>query len=178
MRYLTGFLLSLAVIAATADVSASSLDAAKKKGYSPDVHCLAQNIYFEARGEPMVGKVAVAHVVLNRAADRRWPRKVCSVIKQGGYKKRHRCQFSWWCDGRSDEPVNRAAWKESLHVAKLIKKGVANDPTNGSLWYHAISVSPSWAKKLDRYARIGQHIFYTDPKRAPKQVADASLGGR
>ena len=126
MRYLTGLVLSLAVIAATAEVSAAGLKDAKKAGNSPDLHC----------------------------------------------------QFSWWCDGRSDEPVNRAAWKESLHVAKLIKKGVANDPTNGSLWYHAISVSPSWAKKLDRYARIGQHIFYTDPKRAPKQVADASLGGR
>lgn len=175
MRYLTGFLLSLAVIAATADVSASSLDNGKKADYSPDLHCLAQNIYFEARGEPMVGKVAVGHVVLNRAADRRWPRRVCSVIKQGGYKKRHRCQFSWWCDGRSDQPVNRVAWKESLHVAKMIKMGVANDPTNGALWYHAVSVMPAWAKKLDRYARIGQHIFYTDPKRAPKQVADASL---
>jgi N-acetylmuramoyl-L-alanine amidase len=108
------------------------------------------------------------------AADRRWPRRVCSVIKQGGYKKRHRCQFSWWCDGRSDKPMDRAAWKESLHVAKMIKTGVVNDPTNGALWYHAVSVSPSWAKKLDRYARIGQHIFYTDPKRKPQQVADAS----
>lgn len=176
MRYLTGFLLSLAVVAATADVSASSLKNGKKAGYSADLHCLAQNIYFEARGEPTIGKIAVAHVVLNRAADRRWPRRVCSVIKQGGYKKRHRCQFSWWCDGRSDKPVNRAAWKESLHVAKMIKNGVANDPTNGALWYHAVSVSPVWAKKLVRYARIGQHIFYTDPKRAPKQVADASPG--
>jgi len=176
MRYLTGFLLSLAVIVATADVSASSLENGKKAGNSPDLHCLAQNIYFEARGEPMVGMVAVGHVVLNRAADSRWPRRVCSVIKQGGYKKRHRCQFSWWCDGRSDQPMDSAAWKESLHVAKMIKNGAANDPTNGALWYHAVSVRPVWAKKLDRYARIGQHIFYTDPKRAPNQVADASLG--
>lgn len=174
MRYLTAIILSLAVVAATADVSAKNLGADKKAGNSPDVHCLAQNIYHEARGEPMVGKVAVAHVVLNRAADRRWPRQICSVIKQGGYKKRHRCQFSWWCDGRSDKPQDKAAWKESLHVAKMIKTGVVSDPTNGALWYHAISVSPSWSKKLDRYARIGQHIFYTDPKRAPQQVADAS----
>ena len=174
MRYLTAIILSLAVIAATADVQAKSLGDVKKSGHSPDVHCLAQNIYHEARGEPMVGKAAVAHVVLNRAADRRWPARICSVIKQGGYKKRHRCQFSWWCDGRSDKPKDRAAWKESLHVAKMIKTGAVNDPTNGALWYHALSVSPSWAKKLDRYAWIGQHIFYTDPKRAPRQVADAS----
>lgn len=84
MRYLTEIILSLAVIAATADVQAKSLGEAKKSGHSPDVHCLAQNIYHEARGEPMVGKVAVAHVVLNRAADRRWPARICSVIKQGG----------------------------------------------------------------------------------------------
>ena len=87
MRYLTGFIFSLAVIVATADVSASSLENGKKAGNSPDLHCLAQNIYFEARGEPMVGMVAVGHVVLNRAADSHWPRRVCSVIKQGGYKK-------------------------------------------------------------------------------------------
>tara|TARA_R110002051_G_scaffold226325_2_gene289031 strand:+ start:284 stop:526 length:243 start_codon:yes stop_codon:yes gene_type:complete len=69
MRYLTGLVLSLAVIAATAEVSAAGLKDAKKAGNSPDLHCLAQNIYFEARGEPMIGKVAVGHVVLNRAAD-------------------------------------------------------------------------------------------------------------
>jgi spore germination cell wall hydrolase CwlJ-like protein len=68
---------------------------------------------------------------------------VCSVIKQGGYKQRHRCQFSWWCDGRSDRPVNRAAWKESQH---LIKQGIANDPTNGALCYHAINVRLAWTK--------------------------------
>ena len=68
-----------------------------------------------------------------------------------------------------------AAWKESLQVAKLIKQGVANDPTNGSLWYHATSVRPVWTKKLTRYTQIGRHIFYIDPKRAPQQVADASI---
>lgn len=66
MRYLTRILLSLAVVAATVDVSAKSLGDGKKAGSSPDVHCLAQNIYHEPRGEPMVGKVAVAHVVLKR----------------------------------------------------------------------------------------------------------------
>ena len=66
MRCLTGILLSLAVVAATVDVSAKSLGDGKKAGSSPDVHCLAQNIYHEPRGEPMVGKVAVAHVVLKR----------------------------------------------------------------------------------------------------------------
>jgi N-acetylmuramoyl-L-alanine amidase len=143
--------------------------------YMAELRCLALNIYWEARSESIPGQLAVAAVTLNRVQSPRFPSSVCDVVRQGGEVRRHRCQFSWWCDGRSDKPRDRAAWKESLHIAKLIKKGEVNDPTNGALWYHAVSVKPVWAKKLDRYARIGQHIFYTDPKRAPKQVADASL---
>ena len=124
----------------------------------------------------MIRKIAVGHVVLKRAADRRFPRNVCSVIRQGGYKKRRRCQFSWCCDGRSDQPRDKAARKERLEVAKLIKKGIANDPTNGAVWYHATSVKPIWSKKLIRYTQIGQHVFYVDPKRVRvlEQIADAS----
>ncbi len=176
MRIIFGFLFTLILATASADAVLAGPERQNKARYNSEIRCLAQNIYFEARGEPMVGKIAVGHVVLNRAADRRWPRQVCSVIKQGGYKQRHRCQFSWWCDGRSDKPVNRAAWKESLHVAKLIKQGFANDPTNGALWYHAVNVRPVWTKTLTRYALIGQHVFYTDPKHAPRQIADASVG--
>ena len=173
MRYIFGilFILSTGLGAGTASASQDV------KSLNPTVYCLAQNIYFEARGEPMVGKVAVGHVVLNRAADRRFPRNVCSVIRKGGYKRLHRRQFSWWCDGRSDRPRYMAAWKESLKVAKQIKKGEINDPTNGALWYHATSVKPVWSKKLVRYTQIGAHIFYIDPKRVPEQIADASEAG-
>ena len=128
---------AMILVAASGDAVLAGSEGQKKARHNAEISCLAQNIYFEARGEPMVGKIAVGHVVLNRAADRRWPRRACSVIKQGGYKQRHRCQFSWWCDGRSDRPVNRAAWKESQH---LIKQGIANDPTNGALCYHAVNV--------------------------------------
>ena len=170
MRYIFGilFILSTGLGAGTASASQDV------KRLNPTVYCLAQNIYFEARGEPMVGKVVVGHMVLNRAADRRFPRNVCSVIRQGGYKRLHRYQFSWWCDERSDCPRDMAAWKESLKVAKLIKKGEINDPTDGALWYHATSVKPVWSKKLVRYTQIGAHIFYIDPKRVPEQIADAS----
>ena len=150
-----------------------------------DVHCLAQNIYHEARGEPMVGKLAVGHVVLNRMADRRFPRLACSVIKQGGENPRHRCQFSWWCDGRSDRARNREAWQESMVLAYLIRAGITKDPTDGALWYHASYVSPSWARAMKLNVKIGKHIFYADhreknkvPKESGKrrtrtQVADA-----
>lgn len=145
-----------------------------------DVFCLAQNIYHEARGEPMAGKLAVGHVVLNRMADKRFPRLACSVVKQGGEKRRYRCQFSWWCDGRSDRARNEVAWQESLVIASLVRAGITADPTGGSLWYHATRVRPVWAQQLTRYVKIGRHIFYTDPRagnvaagQAPTQVADA-----
>lgn len=135
-----------------------------------DVVCLAQNIYHEARGEPMEGKLAVGHVVMNRMADKRFPKLACSVIKQGGDKRRYRCQFTWWCDGRSDRAHDEAAWQESLVIAYLIRAGITPDPTGGSLWYHATRVRPVWAQQLNRYVKIGRHIFYTDPR--AKDVAD------
>ncbi|MCK4868229.1 MAG: cell wall hydrolase, partial [Alphaproteobacteria bacterium] len=102
-----------------------------------DLNCLALNIYFEARSEPLDGKLAVGYVVLNRVADKRFPNKICEVVKQGGAKKRHRCQFSWWCDGRSDRPRDLQAWKESRVLARLVFWGYSEDPSNGALWYHA-----------------------------------------
>ena len=125
-----------------------------------NLRCLALNIYHEARGEPLQGKIAVAHVVLNRVAARRFPGQVCAVIKQGGERRRYRCQFSWWCDGRSDRPRDVAAWRESLLVALLIRRGATDDPTQGALWYHAETVQPYWSKIFRANTKIGKHIFY------------------
>ena len=117
------------------------------------LRCLALNIYHEARGEPLQGKIAVAHVVLNRVAARRFPAQICAVIQQGGERRRYRCQFSWWCDGRSDKPRDVAAWRESLLVALLIRRGATDDPTKGALWYHADTVKPYWSKVFKPYNR-------------------------
>lgn len=141
---------------------------------SPELFCLAQNIYFEARGEPLLGKIAVGHVVLNRVADKRFPDHVCKVIRQGGHRRLHRCQFSWWCDGKSDAPRDVKAWYEAIFVAHLIRKGVTIDPTKGALWYHAVTVSPNWANHMRREAKIGQHIFYTKPKRRVSRLSKES----
>jgi spore germination cell wall hydrolase CwlJ-like protein len=163
----------LAFIVAAIAVPATAMatqGAKQESALEADLHCLAQNIYFEARGEPLEGKLAVAHVVLNRMADDRFPRQACSVIRQGGERRRHRCQFSWWCDGRSDRPRDQSAWEESKVIAVLIKAGLIPDPTGGSLWYHANYVQPDWAERLTRKVKIGKHIFYTDK---PTQVANA-----
>ncbi len=135
-----------------------------------DLRCMALNIYFEARGEPLLGKIAVGHVVLNRVAARKFPGKVCAVIQQGGEVRRNRCQFSWWCDGRSDRPRNASAWRDSLSVAQMINLGKTQDPTGGALWYHADSVRPKWANIFKSQGKIGRHIFYVaQPKRTARR---------
>jgi spore germination cell wall hydrolase CwlJ-like protein len=127
---------------------------------SNEVRCLALNIYFEARGEPRVGQRAVGHVVMNRVASKKYPNTVCDVIRQGGEKPTDGCQFSWWCDGRSDEPSNRRAWEDSLELASKIYSGYSKDPTGGSLWYHADYVKPFWSSALTLRAKLGRHDFY------------------
>lgn len=125
-----------------------------------ELRCLALNIYFEARSEPEAGKYAVGHVVMNRVAHRRFPRSICRVIRQGGYKRRHRCQFSWWCDGQSDKPRDVSAWDESRRIAAVIYTGTSEDPTDGALWYHADYVKPDWRSDFQRGPKIGRHVFY------------------
>ncbi len=157
-------MMRIAGLALTITISSFSAQASERvdvqKMNWESLRCLALNIYHEARGEPLKGKIAVGHVVLNRVAARRFPGQICAVIKQGGENRRYRCQFSWWCDGRSDRPRNVEAWRESLLVALLIRRGSTDDPTKGALWYHADSVQPYWSKIFRPYTKIGKHIFY------------------
>jgi N-acetylmuramoyl-L-alanine amidase len=127
-----------------------------------EIECLALAIYFEARGEPGDGQVAVAHVVMNRLYDARYPKSVCGVVRQGGYAILNRCQFSFHCDGVPDVPVDSVSWQRSIGLAKRIYWGFSQDPTAGALWYHADYVAPSWGTRLARGPKIGRHIFYTE----------------
>ena len=151
--------LALTIALTSFQAQASDKASADKMSWQ-SLRCMALNIYHEARGEPLQGKIAVGHVVLNRVAARQWPGKICEVIKQGGQQRRYRCQFSWFCDGRPDTPQDVAAWRESLLVAMLIRQGATDDPTKGALWYHADYVSPYWSKVFTPYRKIGSHIFY------------------
>lgn len=133
--------------------------------YAKAHHCLAQTIYFEARSEPHDGWEAVAEVVINRALDTRYPATICGVVFQNEYK-RHRCQFSFACDGRSDRPKNKEVWQTALRIAadKLARYHVPPHHVRAT-HYHADYVAPSWSKKMQRLEKIGRHIFYAEQSR-------------
>ena len=133
--------------------------------------CLAMNIYHEARGQSVAGQVAVALVTMNRVEDVRFPNTVCEVVLQGpvrpSWKKdgtfypiKNRCQFSWWCDGKSDVPKDKTAWQNSLNMADWFLRTAIFDYTDGAQFYHAFYVTPGWSKQKERTGRIDDHIFY------------------
>ena len=128
--------------------------------FRPDApECLAQTIYHEARGEGTDGMMAVGAVVLNRKASLAYPDTVCGVVRQSD--DLGRCQFSWFCDGRSDETAEAAAAREARRVAEALLAG-APDPTDGATSFHAVRVRPAWADELEETARIGAHVFYAN----------------
>lgn len=134
--------------------------------------CMALNIYHEARSENMAGKFAVADVVLNRVNDRRYPDTVCGVIFQAELSEwwlergrevpvKGRCQFSWYCDGLKDDPMESDSWAEALIISyQILNKDMYRGLTEGATHYHANYVSPPWAPSFHFVGHIGSHIFY------------------
>jgi len=140
-----------------------------------EITCLADNVYHEARNQSTGGWYAVIAVTLNRVKDSRFPNTVCEVVKQGEHRPswkgtgelipvRNRCQFSWYCDGKSDTINKRSItqYKDITELATiaLISNVVLLDITDGATHYHADYVSPSWAKTKTKTIEIGDHIFY------------------
>jgi len=129
--------------------------------------CLALNVYHEAKNQSLIGQIAVAQVVMNRVKDERYPNTVCEVDKQGptyswkkDYPVKNRCQFSWYCDGKSDKPKEGHAWDTAITVAHGVYYGNLDDFVEGATHYHAYYVTPSWASTKTYIARIDDHIFY------------------
>lgn len=133
-----------------------------RETYAQARQCLAQAIYFEARSEPINGWIAVADVVLNRARDARYPGSVCGVVFQGSYRK-HRCQFSFACDGQSDKAYNADLWIKAQRMAAYKLMYYANAPKLlSATHYHADYVKPYWTTSMVKLDKIGRHIFYSD----------------
>lgn len=122
-----------------------------------DFNCLVQAVYFEAGQEIPEGQRAVAEVILHRVDDPRFPKTVCAVIHDSNPKG---CQFSWWCDRKSDATPDADRWATSKQAVSDVLDGAYPDPTHGALFYHARFVRPRWARKLEKTVMIGGHIFY------------------
>lgn len=121
------------------------------------IQCMATNSYFEARNEPKEGIIAVHNVVLNRVSDERFPDNPCEVVYQ---RNRRGCQFSWYCDGKSDNPRNIELYNELEVLAEEVYIGIHDDVTNGAQFYHANYVRPRWRHSMKKTRQIGAHIFY------------------
>jgi|TARA_R110000744_G_scaffold95623_6_gene184710 N-acetylmuramoyl-L-alanine amidase len=138
---------------------------------SSEMYCLVQNVYFEAGNQAYAGKRAVAEVTINRLKDKSYPDTICGVVKQAEMSKwwkeqygknvpvKHKCQFSWYCDGKSDKIKYSDTWRSSYIAAHDALKSIRH-LTEGSTHYHATYVNPNWAKRLTFIVRIGDHIFY------------------
>jgi hypothetical protein len=122
--------------------------------------CLARAIYFEARGEPIEGQVAVAEVILNRRDDPRFPKTVCGVVDQGA--KRAGCQFSFMCDGRPEKVRDREAYALAGNIAHLMLEGRPRTLTGAATHFHTAYVRPGWARRMVRTTRVGAHLFYRE----------------
>lgn len=137
--------------------------------------CMAQNIFFEARGESARGKAWVGMVVMERTQSPHFPHTICEVVQQPGtdiYGNPiyNRCKFSWVCDGRDHNidfanPMVQKEWNESYMIAKLVMLGKIKEPIDmgGVTFYHNGKVNPAWArdkKNFQLVARIGEHLFY------------------
>tara|TARA_B110000503_G_C7130443_1_gene406590 strand:- start:309 stop:842 length:534 start_codon:yes stop_codon:yes gene_type:complete len=168
--------LKIAIVsAASCLVTIQSINAQNQEDIVLDknIVCLAKNMYYESRNQGVAGQLAVSAVVLNRVNDNRFPDTICEVVKQGPTRSswkdpkikipvKHRCQFSWYCDGRSDNPKNKELYETYLNLAEsiLLNEVPFLDITDGATFYHADYVLPAWAKQKTKTTEIEDHIFY------------------
>lgn len=125
----------------------------------PQWRCLAEALYFEARGESARGLFAVGEVIMNRVDSGNYPNSLCAVINQGTGRK-YACQFTYTCDGRPEQINEPQAFVRVGKVARLLIDGAPRTLTEGATHYHTKAVSPSWARRYPRTASIGSHLFY------------------
>lgn len=133
-----------------------------------ELACLTEAIYFEARGEGIFGQIAVAEVILNRRDAEEFPDTVCEVVHQGYdpvAPRLHACQFSYYCDGKSESIGNRDRFESIGALAWQMMKSSVRPLTGGATYYHADYVRPRWARKLQRVRRVESHVFYRNKYR-------------
>ncbi len=135
---------------------------AAREAEQRNLDCLAKNVYFEARGEPVAGMVAVAEVTMNRRASRLYPGSVCGVVHQKNWdplRRRYVGAFSW-TEFNSLPAPGGEAWGRAREVAEAVYYRRIAPTVPGALHFHASYIEPDWAKEKKQVARIGRHVFY------------------
>ena len=143
-------------------LSFDTLDNLPKPKSSAEIKCLAEAIYFEARGETIEGQYAVGEVIINRVLSKDFPNSVCGVITEGS-SRLNACQFSYNCDGKLETINEKKIYERILKLSKILLEPSARFLTGGATFYHSKLVSPSWSKKFIKTNEIGNHVFYTLP---------------
>jgi len=126
-----------------------------------DLECLAENIYYEARGEPLDGQYAIAEVTLNRLRSPYFPKTICGVVHDTRWdpsRRRFVAHFSWTDDNLGDPWGPK--WKQAMRVATTVYDDAYMPLVPDALYYHAVNVHPRWASQRHAVAKIGNHIFY------------------
>lgn len=145
---------------------AQAVDPHGKRPLDEAITCLARTIYWEAKGEGHAGMEAIANVVMNRLSHKGFPNTICEVVKQG--HERRACQFSWWCDGRSDDAEDEKAYAMAKEIARKALNRQLTDRTGGALYFHHRRVTPKWSAEYIKTVELGEHIFYKPPGSAAK----------
>ena len=145
---------------------AQAVDPHGKRPLDEAITCLARTIYWEAKGEGHAGMEAIANVVMNRLSHKGFPNTICEVVKQG--HERRACQFSWWCDGRSDDAEDEKAYAMAKEIARKALNRLLTDRTGGALYFHHRRVTPKWSAEYIKTVELGEHIFYKPPGSAAK----------
>lgn len=139
------------------------LELADEELADEELTCLALVVYHESRNQPIIGQMATASVVLNRAKSSGFPDKICAVVRQGGDTPP--CQFSWYCDGKPDTPYELDAWRSARSIAEFVLDRREVDLLDGADHFHDTSIpSPSWARSMRRVVRIGDTHYYASSK--------------
>ena len=142
--------------------SFETIDSFPKPRPTSEMKCLAEAIYFEARGEALEGQYAVGEVIINRVLSKDFPNSVCGVISEGA-NKLNACQFSYNCDGKLETITEKKIYERILKLSQMLLEPSAMFLTGGATFYHSKLVSPSWSKKFIKTNEIGNHVFYKLP---------------
>jgi spore germination cell wall hydrolase CwlJ-like protein len=139
-------------------IEVQAVDPVGEEPLNDAITCLSRTIYWEARGEGDAGMEAIANVVMNRLGHEGFPNTICEVVMQG--REQGACQFSWWCDGRSDDAKEDESYSITKEIARKALNRQLTDRTGGALYFHGGQATPNWSTGYIKTVKVGEFIFY------------------